>query len=315
MTPTELNKILQELIDLAEDALINGIRKHQNKVVREVIKLLNRSRKGLILSDLGNVITAGRDGTTNRKLVVEIKAALDKLVNSKFIRENIDKYIESYVEIEGYLSNFYAQDNSQYKRRSVQEIATAAKQRVLEALTNGLNSHMKAPLTEILDLAIGGEQLDEIEERMEREAKTHVEDKKRKTVVKTRGHFERFVNNEFLANGPNSRVRDSLHGFSGAVQQAVTQQLGLEWVHYAGGDVADTREFCEKHSGGYYHISEMHKLIKTKWQGKNPSINESNMLILRGGYNCRHAWILVPVSRVPKKWVDRAVKKGYYSRP
>jgi len=313
MKITDLNEALQDLIDIAEDDLINNIRTHQDKLVKEVIRLINRQRSGLILDDQGRVVTTGARGKKNRKRLVAIRGELDKLSNNKTIRRNIDEYVSAYVEIEKLYASYYTDISKSFTQAPIKEIAEGAKTRVKEILIGGLNSDLAKPVDNIINLALEGSLLDSIEDELEG-VKTELKKKGRGTEIVKRGHFERYVNNQVLANhtGHRHKVRDSLHGFSGAITNAVTDQLGLEWIYYGGPKDKSNRDFCEDRVRGYYHINEVKGWSKKEWDGKNPFYNESNYLEIRGGYNCRHAWIPTATEQVPKKWIERAIKLGFY---
>lgn len=314
MTPSSLNESLQDLIDLAEDELINSIRTHQSRLVKEVLRLVNRQRSGLILDENERIVVAGKQGTENRKRLASIRAQLDKLANTKFIRSAIDTYVIAYTEIEKIYAEYYSAVSKKFTRTPVKEMAKGARQRISEILIGGLNSDMKRPVDNILNLALEGSLLTDLEDQLE-DTTTELQKKGRKTTIKRRGHFERYVNNQVLANatGERHKVRDSLHGFSGAITHAVTAQLELEWIYYGGPRDGANRKFCKERARGYYHISEvMYWVNSVKWDGKNPIINENNYLEVRCGFGGRHIWLLVPIEDVPKKYIDRAKRLGFY---
>ena len=104
--------------------------------------------------------------------------------------------------------------------------------------------------------------------------------------------------------------------------KAISEDLGLVFYKYQGGEVADTRCFCEERHGNFYHKKEIEDWGEGKkvgecgnnWQGRNSNTNKDTIFSFVGGYNCKHSLIPIITSRVPKEWIDRAIKLGYYKK-
>lgn len=105
----------------------------------------------------------------------------------------------------------------------------------------------------------------------------------------------------------------------------ISNDLGLEFFRYQGGEVEDTREFCEERKGKYFHKKEIEGWGKGdkccglswpdsqgKWQGRNTATNGATIFTFAGGYNCKHSIVPVSVKSVPKNVVERAIEAGYY---
>lgn len=108
----------------------------------------------------------------------------------------------------------------------------------------------------------------------------------------------------------------------------ISSNLKFEWYLYTGGIVSDSRCFCIERHGKYYHIEEIRgwgrgeyigacgrynkSLSRTGWQGMNLDTNEITILILRGGYSCKHDILPVAKRSVPKIVIDDAVEKGWH---
>ena len=67
----------------------------------------------------------------------------------------------------------------------------------------------------------------------------------------------------------------------------LTKTLGTRY-QYVGGIIPTTRPFCATHSGNTYTENEIYSIWTGSWQGKAPG----DPFAVRGGYNCRHFWIL-----------------------
>jgi len=93
---------------------------------------------------------------------------------------------------------------------------------------------------------------------------------------------------------------DSLHIYSGVYNEAVSEDLGLEWVKYTGSVKDTTRPFCSTRAGKYYHKSEVEDWADKKWSGKMRGTNSENIFYYVGGYHCRHILVYVSESIVPE---------------
>lgn len=67
----------------------------------------------------------------------------------------------------------------------------------------------------------------------------------------------------------------------------LTKTLGTRY-QYVGGIIPTTRPFCATHSGNTYTETQINSIWTGSWQGKAPG----DPFAVRGGYNCRHFWIL-----------------------
>jgi hypothetical protein len=57
---------------------------------------------------------------------------------------------------------------------------------------------------------------------------------------------------------------------------------------YVGGIITTTRPFCARHTDAVYTLKEIDSIWASSWEGKAPG----DAFAVRGGYNCRHFWIL-----------------------
>ena len=297
MNENELGKALESLIGKSNDALEDAARAAQNSVVNELIGLIRRQRKGLIVDDNYRVIITGKDGAENRRRIAEIKADLNRLIigtpkRPGFFQENKERYLEAFRGVEKFQSAYYQETFKKFQKRPVSEITKSAQTRTAELISGGLNDALYQPVTRVLDSALSGATLKDIEAQARQELETTFTSKRGKPQIKKRGTFDSYT---------TRLVRDTLNNFSGNVTQAVTASLGLEWIYYSKGEVASSRDFCKERDGNYFHIDEVRSWASMDWEGKNPNTNESNILAMRGGYNCMHSWIPVSKDQVPSQ--------------
>ena len=100
-------------------------------------------------------------------------------------------------------------------------------------------------------------------------------------------------------------LSDALFDYSRAFQQAMVNDLRLEWYAYVGGIMDKTREFCAERVGRYFHQKEVELWANEDWQGKRSGTTESSIFIYCGGYNCRHSLVPVHTSIVPAEDIKR----------
>lgn len=95
----------------------------------------------------------------------------------------------------------------------------------------------------------------------------------------------------------------------------VAKEVGVEWYRYSGGTVQETREFCDKRVGKFYHRKEIEAWGNetTQWQGRIKGTNSATIFQNLGGWNCMHRLIPYSVRSVPKDVVLRNVRNGNYT--
>lgn len=294
---------LTELIENAEDTLINGVRGLQNRVVRRVLARIRNRQSGLIIRR-GRVVVTGSDGRENRRRLRQIRRDLDRLINDDKIKEVFERYSNAIIELEALSSAYYSNQFPGFTKAQTKEVAKEAASRTIQNLSNGLQE-LADPIKQILTIGSPVD-FETVVDGLE-EGKTTFESRRGKEEVKVRGHLERYINNNILANGSTrqSLVRDSLHGFSRQITSIVTENLGLEWFLYSGGRVRDTRKFCLERTEKYWHKSEVESWASLDWQGKIRGTNRDNIFQNLGGYNCRHTLQPVPIELVPNSAIRR----------
>ena len=102
---------------------------------------------------------------------------------------------------------------------------------------------------------------------------------------------------------------DLLSQVDRATGKTYADDLKFEFAIYEGGLIETSREFCKKHNGNVYHISEIQKF--NPQVAKQPNYNPVTDL---GGYGCRHHLNWIPTSLAlmlrpdAKKFVDENYK-------
>lgn len=68
----------------------------------------------------------------------------------------------------------------------------------------------------------------------------------------------------------------------------LTRNVGSGQFKYTGGLIPTSRPFCTQHNGNIYNETEINRIWSATWQGKAPG----DPFVVRGGYNCRHFWVV-----------------------
>lgn len=105
---------------------------------------------------------------------------------------------------------------------------------------------------------------------------------------------------------------DTIFNYNRALQEAVSQNAGLQFYYYSGGVMDDSRPFCTARAGKYFHKKEIEAMASLQWQGKRKGTTASTIFIFGGGYFCLHKWIAVSEAVVPQDVIERAKAKGFY---
>lgn len=285
----ELVRSLDELIASSEDAMISAIRSLQDRVASGLV-----SRAGALEVKRDGTLRANRK---NRRLLRGLKKELVKLVQSQSYLEAVDKFKEAFDNVERLNATYFQQEFSTFRRTMLTDISSAAKDRAGELLTtNPLNAGLVQPINEIIDGYLSGGTRQSLIDSFRANIPTSFTEQDGVLGIDRTGYLER---------NSGRYVRDSLNIHSRSMSDAMVNATGAEWIAYLGGTVRDTRDFCQERNGNFYHIDEVRSWASLQWQGRNSGTNESNILQLLGGYNCRHSAIAVSIDRVPQEDRDR----------
>lgn len=84
---------------------------------------------------------------------------------------------------------------------------------------------------------------------------------------------------------------NAMRQYDGALTLLRSSNQGREVRYrYAGGVIAESRQFCRQMNGRVLTESEIRSIWSSQdWAGKRPG----DPFVVRGGYNCRHSWIPV----------------------
>jgi len=124
-----------------------------------------------------------------------------------------------------------------------------------------------------------------------------------------------------LLGNRKTLVKDAFSASDRRYQQTIESEYSFDFYRYSGSLVTDSRCFCEKRTGKYFHRLEIESwgnkqnLGECKsgngWQGMKKGTNSANIFTYVGGYNCDHILAAVPIENVPKSAITRAKGLGY----
>lgn len=97
-----------------------------------------------------------------------------------------------------------------------------------------------------------------------------------------------------------------------AYMQSVSESIKAEWYQYAGGIIADSREFCIQRHNKYFHKIEIEEWASLDWAGKMEGTNSKTIFQAAGGHRCGHDILPVSIFIVPKEVIQRNISSGNY---
>lgn len=90
-----------------------------------------------------------------------------------------------------------------------------------------------------------------------------------------------------MINQLNLLIHDGIMEYHARTNIISAQEAGVTRMKYVGSIIVDSREFCVANAGKVFSL----EAISTLWKGRQWSGKKSdNVLIHRGGFNCRHHW-------------------------
>lgn len=283
MKPKEFASTLEDIILSSNGEFLSALLDIQDKIYSKVLGKL----KNLELNEAGNII----QNASNRAIAREAGNAFSEALKQSGYLNEVEIYISVIPKIDLLAENYFASIDDAFKPNR-QFMASLQKQ-TIQGLENqlfnaGLESQIKQPLVDIMNQNInsGGQFagfLDQV-----------------KTYITGNAQVD-----GRLYSYARTLTRDALFNYARALQQSITNDLGLVWYYYLGGIMDKTREFCLERVDRYWHESEVKSWAALDWQGKRSDTTESSIFIYAGGWNCTHSLVPVSDSVVPKNDLER----------
>ena len=293
MPQVTYNKLLGT-IDSGINSFLEKIPAIERKQYNSILVLV----KELELSG-GNI----KNNLNNIRLISKIKREMDSLVLSKSYINGVLELVDVYDSIEELQKNYFSEISDKFKPKKVyEELKKVAVLETVSLLTEGgvgaaYSGEIKSLITEYI--TSGG----------------------------SYGDLVGGLKTAMVADGKGGKLlryakqiaTDSLNQYNGAVNKAITDDLGLDWFVYVGSLKGTSREFCLVMTDvKYFHRSEIPEIIKGNIAGKKVELNSDGMPVgfdegttaatfeyYRGGYQCGHSIFAVSEASVPREALDR----------
>lgn len=290
MTPTNLAKEVEGLIDSANEIYSAELIKVQNKLYNDLVLHF----RNLELDNDGFI----KQTTENRRTLNKANEVFNESIQNSGYERALERHLAVVGKINavnstyfGAISDTFAANKNFIKGLQAELIGNLN----TFILGDGLTANVAIPLNQILNQNIntGGSFSGFLEQ-----VRTFV-----KGTDEIQGN---------LLSYSRGYVSDALFNYSRSYQQSVVADLKLEFYLYSGGLIDKSREFCQARNGHYFHHNEIEAWADLDWKGKNKLTTESSIFILAGGYSCRHSIIPVDVLIVPRETIDRNIQNGNY---
>lgn len=293
-TPDEILKELFDTIDNSIDKINETATKQQKSILKEVELLI----KDLAVDESGNI----KSTIGNLKLINKINAKLEKVILTPEYKKSVAEFVKSFGEVSD-LQNRYYRDvfNDFVIPKTSEELKNIAIETTIKDLTEaGLSSNVSGAISDLISSNIKGKQ-------------SYNDLRKQLTdfIVGTKDKNGR------LLSYVNQITSDSLNTYSAEYDKIITDVLQPNWYKYVGSIILDSRPFCKAVvDKKWVHKSELGDLSrgnidgkKVSTQGFKPDTDKENIIINRGGWNCRHKFVAVSEEVVPDKLKEKFADK------
>lgn len=301
-------------------SIITRIDKAINKF-NDLIPKLQKDMYNEIQNELKRLDTSnGRIKTTvaNLRVIISIKNKMLRLILTPEYIEEVKEFTRAFNDVTKLQNEYWRQVDSNFKQTTfLKEIRNQAITDTVAKLTeSGIGSTIQEQISNILrtNITTGG-------------SYSALTNQLRESLLTTNtdGLLQRYA---------RQITTDSLNQYSAQYTQAVSNDLGFEWLAYQGSDITTTRPFCDAMTDlRYFHVSEIPRLLraedlyyikngqktkvpiydKTKLpHGMIPGTNPANFQINRGGYNCGHQIRPVSERLVPAEIKQRVFATAAY---
>lgn len=283
MEPEDLARAIEEFIAAADKRYVAALGRVQSDLYNQLTTIITQ----LELDADGYI----KQSATNRKVLQTADRKIQEVFNSSLYTTSVSNYVSVIMRLDAQNEKYFTTIDSAFKPnklflRNLQADTIATIEKYI--LQDGLQSQVINPLSQILN-----------------------------QNVNSGGQFAGFldqIRNYILGNDQvegramhytRTYLRDSLFTYSRTYQQAITNDLGLNYYLYSGGVMDKSRPFCEERAGKYFSHKEVEQMASLDWAGKKQGTTESSIFLFAGGWNCGHQLIPVAEIIVPKEVIDR----------
>lgn len=283
MTPSDLADRISSITSRAEERLEAAVTKTQRELFDQVQAMLTR----LELDGDGLI----KQSADNRKLLQQADRVFERAIKESGYYANLDQYGEAISSLTAANDTYFSTiiDSFTVDARYLKSLQKSSLETIESLMANdGLTVQLKQPLKDILNQNVNsGAAFSDL-------------------LKQVRGFINGSVDREGKLMRYSKQIsRDTLFNFSASMQEAISENAGLEYYIYLGGTMKESRDFCVARANQYFHRKEIEGWASLNWAGKRAGTTKSSIYIYRGGYSCTHS--LIPVSKavVPKEVIER----------
>jgi hypothetical protein len=295
----EVQRIKNDRLTAVPDALVNALNKANNESARQIIKAINNLEveNGFILIN-----------SKNSSIISQIDALLESLFIGEAQKKALTTFVNEFeVQANYSIQLIFAQTGELITPTATQTIILNTARRtavssIIDSTRFSLINPIKAAINNSLSSGAATKNL--VNTILLLTNGNSTQDPKAQRYVRQIAH-------------------DSFAMADRAYMQESTASLDAEFYQYVGGEVKDTRPFCEKYKEQFFHKKEIENfgrgidldgssLSETMLEGRMPNTNAQTIFVQCGGYNCKHTYVIASTVSVPKSVIQRAMDKGFF---
>lgn len=300
MTIKELLTQRAKRLQTIPDKFLSDVEKSEKKIIAGILEQLSRldvTSGHLVKSD------------ANLNLVAEIREAIHRVVLSSPYSKGVKQFAVEFDKQAVLMDSYFKKVFDAAPTAFPDEILQGMKTRTVQALINEpLDTNFIRPIENLLydSVSTGAGITDTI-----------------KTI-------REFVETTPEKNGKllqhSKQIAHDAYAISDrAYVAARSDELGVEWYLYAGGEIPTSRAFCVERAERYFHKNEIiawgngektegMKLpdAEGNWAGKIEGTNAQTIFSYCAGWNCQHTLSPVSINSVPVDQIQRAIEQGYF---
>lgn len=284
----------QDRIDSAIDSRVEKFLQGTDKVQKDIFSRLLLLVKDLKVNKDGSI----KQTVSNLKVTGKIRQAVEEIVINPGYEKKVSEFLGTYDEVKqindkylGSIEKAFEPNKEIY--RVIKEVSVS---RMADSLTSaGIDANVISPMKKIIENSVteGAFFTD-----MVKELEGFILDDEENL-----GHLKRYA---------SQITWDGVQQFNRSYVTTFAKDTNKEWWRYSSGLVRDSRSYCRKRQGRYFHSKEIEDSADERWPGKIPGTNDSSIFRYCGGYNCKHHYTPVLIDIVPKSVIERNIKSGNY---
>ncbi len=299
--PSNQDNLISQIFDSMQNS-IDSVEKSIPSIEKAIFDELSVEVSKLETVN-GNIKTS----VSNLKQVQKVKSKLNSIILNDNYKQDVNTYLNSFNDTKTLIDSYFSTIVSDFNGKS--ELFKAILSNSVEVTTEsllgaGVSNDIITPISDYLSKSVtSGSNLTELIQNLK---------------IKIIGDSE---NLGYLMKNVKQIATDSLNQYSANYIKTVSDDLGLKWFKYQGGKKSSSRCFCLERVDKYWYISEVQhwgetpslwNTCKTKLHKGGGRINGTDATTIftyRGGWQCNHQIIPVSERNVPKKDLDRFIKK------